>query len=217
MICLGSGCSEETPRRGVKYCSAECRAESYVGRKQRSRETCPCGTKFDKYKGRSRVYCSEFCSRRFDRRGDTWKNNPEMAREHASRPKPNHGLKGHKQSEKHLLSRLGSGAIRASREELSLIPVMTTLGFRHTGEGGFWRRWPDGTLHNPDFVNEDKRVVAEYFGSYWHEGDRGREGYIRNQWKAIGYDCLILWSEDREAFMAAPSVSWGAQATGGSW
>lgn len=164
---------------------------------------CPCGESFEKYHSKSRVYCSEFCAKRFCRRGVNY--NPALGKLAKGRPKP--GLRGRKQSEEHLIKRLGNGAIRASKEELSLIPVMTKLGFRHTGEGTFWRRWPDSTLHNPDFVNDEKRVVAEYFGAYWHDDDRGREEYIREQWKAVGYDCLILWSEDREEFIA----------TGGAW
>jgi hypothetical protein len=113
---------------------------------------------------------------------------------------------GHKQTEEHLIKRLGTGAIRASKEELSLVPALAKLGFRHTGEGTFWRRWPDGTLHNPDFVNEDKRVVVEYFGSYWHEPDEAV--YAQQQWKKIGYDCLILWDHEREVFLSDPA-GWG--------
>lgn len=119
-------------------------------------------------------------------------------------PKPNHGLRGYKQSLEHLVKRLGAnGTIVPSAEELSLVPVLTKLGYRHTGDGSFWRRWPDGSAHNPDFVNEETRTVFEYFGSYWHAEDRGREDYIREQWAAIGWQCEILWDDDRKAFLGA--------------
>jgi G:T-mismatch repair DNA endonuclease (very short patch repair protein) len=116
--------------------------------------------------------------------------------------KPKLKLRGYKQSEEHLVARLGNGSIRSSKEELSLVPIMGKLGFRHTGEGAFWRRWPDGTIHNPDFVNEDARVVVEYFGSYWHEPEE--VAHAQRQWKQIGYDCLVIWDYEREAFLADP-------------
>lgn len=125
-----------------------------------------------------------------------------MARQLGSRPKPNHGLRGYKQTDEHLIKRLGTGAIRASQEELSLIPILSKLGFTHTGEGAFWRRWKDGSLHNPDFICQATRTVVEYFGDYWHAEDRGREEEIVRQWARIGYTCVILWPEDREVLLA---------------
>ena len=193
-------CEKPMPQRGPQYCSTECRAQSYIGRRTRTTTECPCGTKFDKYYGGSRVYCSEFCLKRFDRRGV---RDSERAREIGSHSKPNHGLKGYKQSPEHLLKRLGTGAIKASKEELSLVPVLSKLGYRHTGEGAFWRRWKDGSLHNSDFVNEETRTVVEYFGAYWHRDDRGREEEIIAAWADIGYTCVILWPEDRQTLLVA--------------
>lgn len=122
--------------------------------------------------------------------------------------KPLLKLRGYKQSEEHLIKRLGTGAIRSSKEELSLVPALRKLGLRHTGEGGFWRRWPDGTLHNPDFVDEENRRVVEYFGSYWH--DRSEEDYACQQWAELGYECFVIWDDDRESFLAAPAIAWGS-------
>lgn len=207
--CRGENCISRIPRRGGAYCSEECRAPIYKKRVE-SRQVwleCPCGQQFRKYRNLSRRnYCSDECSKKFDRRGDRLRNNPDLAREIASRPKPNHGLKGYKQTNDHLIKRLGTGAIRASKEELSLVPALQKLGYRHTGEGAFWRRWKDGTLHNPDFVNEETKSVVEYFGSYWHADDRGREDEIKARWAEIGWECIIIWPEDRE--------SWGNQAFG---
>lgn len=209
------GCQKPLPkaltRHKIRYCTPECKASSPLVKKRAKRvqTVCPCGESFNKYGGRGRTYCSEFCAKRFDRRGETFKNDPELAREHASRSKPNHGLKGYKQTEEHLIKRLGNGSIRASKEELSLVPVLTKLGYRHTGEGAFWRRWADGTMHNPDFVCEATRTVVEYFGAYWHADDRGREQEIIDAWAEIGWNCAIIWPEDREVLLA--------QATGGAW
>lgn len=189
-------------RRKVRYCSAECKANNpMVNRMDQSKRVltiCPCGESFPKY-SESRIYCSEFCRKRFDRRGV---RDSERAREIGRHLKPNHGLKGYKQTDEHLIKRLGNGSIRASKEELSLVPIMEKLGYRHTGEGAFWRRWKDGTLHNPDFVQESTKRVVEYFGAYWHADDRGREDYIIAQWARIGYTCVIIWPEDREVLLA---------------
>ena len=200
--CQGEGCGTRLPRRGGRYCSPECRSPSYQERGSRHQAwaVCKCGQQFRRYEnGSRRRYCSVECRRQHSRVGERLRNDPELARQIARRPKPGHGLRGYKQTEEHLVRRLGTGAIRASREELSLVPVMEKLGFRHTGEGAFWRRWPDGTIHNPDFVNEETRVVMEYFGSYWHQPEEVE--YAKEQWKAIGYDCLIVWDHEREAFV----------------
>lgn len=202
------GCSGPLTKRQMssktRYCSPECKAATPAANKmeKRTQAICPCGKSFGKYDGNSRVYCSEFCGKKHHRRGV---RDSERAREIGSRPKPNHGLRGHKQTEEHLIKRLGNTSIRASKEELSLVPVLAKLGYRHTGEGTFWRRWKDGTLHNPDFVCEatHTHTVVEYFGSYWHADDRGRENEIRNQWMRIGWNCVIIWSEEREALLSS--------------
>lgn len=197
--CRGEGCAIRLPRRGGAYCSVECRAPTYKerGKTLQVWGLCECGKSFHRYQGGSRRrYCSDECRAKYTHVGDRLRNDPEMARQIAKLPKPNHGLKGYKQSEEHLIKRLGNGSIRASKEELSLVPMMEKLGFTHTGEGTFWRRWPDGSMHNPDFVNEGTREIVEYFGAYWHADDRGCEDYIKAQWAAIGWDCRIIWSDE---------------------
>lgn len=202
--CMGAKCSMRLPRRGGNYCSAACRSASYVGRGKKAFSTCKCGVTF----GERRRYCSPGCRAKYTRVGDRLRNNPSLARQIASKPKPNHGLRGHKQVEEHLIKRLGNGAIRPSKEELSLVSALRKLGLRHTGGGTFWRRWPDGTLHNPDFVDEENKRIVEYFGSYWHE--RSEEGYACQQWAELGYECFVIWDDDRESFLAAPAIAWGS-------
>lgn len=206
--CLAPTCHNKIPISSRRqYCCSGCREASPDANKmppdKRVTETCPCGTVFPKYShtGRHR-YCSPECRVKYAHVGDRLRDNPELARKIGARPKPGHGLKGYKQAEDHLIKRLGTGAIRASKEELSLVPVLAKLSYKHTGEGTFWRRWTDGTLHNPDFVHETERKVVEYFGSYWHapiEAD-----FTVEQWAKIGYDCLVIWDHQREAFLADP-------------
>ena len=179
----------------------ECKAAPKI--RTHVQDVCECGTSFPRYRNGSRQrYCSGTCLKRYDKRGDSLRKNPNLAIEIGRRPKPNHGLKGHKQSEEHLIKRLGGTAIRASKEELSLVPVLSRLGYKHTGEGSFWRRWKDGSLHNPDFVNEKDRSLVEYFGSYWHADDRGRENEIKESWTEIGWDCTIIWSEELDQILS---------------
>jgi hypothetical protein len=86
--------------------------------------------------------------------------------------------------------------IRPSAEELALIPALAKQGYEHTGDGTFWITWMDGTNHNPDFVDRKSRRVVEYFGKYWHRHHRDLEEQFRANYKAVGWDCKILWTED---------------------
>ncbi len=206
--CLGPGCENRIPVSNKKrYCSVACREANPGANKMplanRVTVTCPCGVEFPKYSrtGRHR-YCSPECRSIYTKVGDRLRNDPEIARSLGRMAKGVSKGKGYKQSEEHLVKRLGNGAIRASKEELSLAPTLTKLGFQHTGEGAFWRRWDDGTIHNPDFVDRTNRVVLEYFGSYWHapaEADIAKE-----QWARLGYRCVVVWDYEREDFLQAP-------------
>ena len=209
MIAVFASASEQVVRSsGKRYCSAACREVSPDANKmplaKRVTEVCPCGTVFPRYSptGRHR-YCSPECRVQYSRVGDRLRNDPEFARAIGRMGKGVSRGRGHKQSEEHLIKRLGTGAIRASKEELALIPTLEKIGFRHVGEGAFWRRWTDGTLHNPDFVDEKGRRIVEYFGSYWHapvEAD-----FAVEQWAKIGYRCTVIWDYQREDFLADPT------------
>jgi hypothetical protein len=161
---------------------------------------CNCGQTFRKYKDGSRQrYCSPECRKKYSRVGDRLRDDPELARRIASQPKPNHGLKGHKQTREHVLKRMHSGKRRASREELSLIPALDKLGYKHNHGDGRWFTWPDGTVHNPDFLDEKDHRVFEYHGDFWHQGED--EAYTKAQWAQLGYRCTILWGRDRRTFL----------------
>jgi hypothetical protein len=89
-----------------------------------------------------------------------------------------------------------------SAEELSLAPTLAKLGYVHTGDSKFYRRWPDGSIKNPDYVNFKEKKILEYFGTYWHQKDVGRESYIKDQWAQLGWDCTIVWDYEREQFLS---------------
>ena len=196
--CVGCGAmlTRSHIRTNKNYCTPECKANNPTANKmsldKRVKGQCPCGTSFLRYvNGSRREYCSTECRWKYQRQ--YLRDNPEFAREIASRPKPNHGLRGYKQTLEHLMKRVGDGSIRPSKGELALVEPLAKLGFRHTGDGSRWMTWHDGSHHNPDFVNEETRQVVEYFGTYWHRDDAGREGEIKQAWADIGYDCTIIW------------------------
>jgi len=47
---------------------------------------------------------------------------------------------------------------------------------------------------NPDFVNEEQKLVIEHFGDYWHDGEdsTGRAEIFAQ----AGYDTLVIWENE---------------------
>jgi hypothetical protein len=215
--CKAPDCQTKIKRSSPKrYCSDGCRLSdpqaNKMPREKRKTTKCPCGTVFPRYSGSGRdnpgsrrKYCSDECEKKYYTRPPTSEEQKRKISE-AKKGKPLLKLRGHKQTEDHLRKRLGNGTIRPSQEELSLVPTLARYGYRHCGDGTSWKRWPDGTNHNPDYINDEKRSVVEYFGFCWHEEEWGKEDYVRAQWKGIGYDCLILWDSDRLAFIEDPEL-----------
>ncbi len=39
------------------------------------------------------------------------------------------------------------------------------------------------------------------FGDYWHRSDKGREEEIKSSWRAIGWNCIILWTSELDVFL----------------
>ena len=82
----------------------------------------------------------------------------------------------------------------------TFLAILTPLNVRYVGNGSFWRTLPDGRHTNPDFIVEPiekTRKVIYHHGIYWHQeelDDRGEK--LVNQWKEIGYDCLIIWEDE---------------------
>lgn len=47
---------------------------------------------------------------------------------------------------------------------------------------------------SPDFINQDKKKIIEFFGSHWHKEEDVLER--TQQFKDGGYDCLIIWDKE---------------------
>lgn len=85
-----------------------------------------------------------------------------------------------------------------SELELLIAPILETVGYRHTGDGGFFVTGSDVT-RCPDFKRRGKKQVLELFGDYWHLGD---DPEVTVAWyKEAGYDCVVVWESDLPAFL----------------
>ena len=202
------GCGKGFQASGNRRNCDGCIHPSYRerGQQQIKKDVCKCGNEFRvRRNGSKQRYCSERCRKKYYWRSPTSEEQKRKISE-AKRGKPTK-LRGHKQTLEHLQKRLGAnGSIVPSKEELSLAPTLAKYGFRHTGDGTVWKQWQDGTVHNPDYLNDKTRTILEYFGAYWHQDDVGKEDYIIDQWKQLGYTCVIIWGSDRQAFLDDPTV-----------
>jgi G:T-mismatch repair DNA endonuclease (very short patch repair protein) len=82
--------------------------------------------------------------------------------------------------------------------------LMTLLNedFKFVGDFSIWI---DGK--NPDFINEERKMVIEHFGSYWH-GEKFRQSiddFSTNEehelqriqhFEKNGYKCLVIWEHE---------------------
>lgn len=86
--------------------------------------------------------------------------------------------------------------IKPNIPENKLIDIIesNSFNFKYVGDG---RLWIIGENHsfNPDFVDEDNKLIIELFGKYWHtskeaiEKDKERLVAYSNE----GYKTLIIW------------------------
>lgn len=82
---------------------------------------------------------------------------------------------------------------RTSRHELALVPYMRELGFVHDTGKTIGRKVPD-------FVNESRKEVYEYFGTYWHP-DPDEERRTKEFYAQRGWTCYVLWESDLFAWL----------------
>ncbi|MBC8460064.1 MAG: hypothetical protein H8D67_18910 [Deltaproteobacteria bacterium] len=81
-----------------------------------------------------------------------------------------------------------------------IILQLTPSNVQFTGDGTFWRRLPNGQSTNPDFIVKPvkkTRKVIYHHGIYWHRNELHNRGQdLIDQWKQIGFDCLIIWEDE---------------------
>jgi very-short-patch-repair endonuclease len=66
--------------------------------------------------------------------------------------------------------------------------------YEYTGLGGIVVTLASGKRKIPDFVSRQERKIIEVYGRYWHRNDD--PNYQIRQYKAVGWDCLVLWEEE---------------------
>jgi G:T-mismatch repair DNA endonuclease (very short patch repair protein) len=95
--------------------------------------------------------------------------------------------------------------IKPNKSEDILIKIFEKLelDFKYVGD---FSVMIDGK--NPDFINEDKKLIIELFGDYWHGEKHRREIYNDfssneeheiqriNHFKKDGWKCLVIWEEE---------------------
>ena len=82
---------------------------------------------------------------------------------------------------------------RSSKIERSLAPWLKQIGFLHTGDSTRWIRVED-RWKNPDYLNEDLRVVLELWGDYWHRGQ-----LVENEielYNLAGWHAIVIWESE---------------------
>lgn len=98
--------------------------------------------------------------------------------------------------------------INVSKVELSLEPYLELLGYRHTGNGGFFIGQKNSRVRVPDYVNVKEKKVLEVFGTYWHrdmllpEGQSHETEDETTQWyREHGWECTVVWEDQVEDFI----------------
>jgi G:T-mismatch repair DNA endonuclease (very short patch repair protein) len=75
--------------------------------------------------------------------------------------------------------------------------IQITAGFQFTGDG---KKIISGKC--PDFVNEDKKLIIELFGDYWHSQavtgvpEKQHEQERSNLFEEAGYKTLVIWEHE---------------------
>jgi very-short-patch-repair endonuclease len=63
------------------------------------------------------------------------------------------------------------------------------LPYRYVGDGSLWI----GGL-NPDFIHNEKNVVVEVLGRYWHSNEEAQER--AHKFRKCGFECITIWEEE---------------------
>jgi very-short-patch-repair endonuclease len=63
------------------------------------------------------------------------------------------------------------------------------LPYRYVGDGSLWI----GGL-NPDFIHNEKNVVVEVLGRYWHSNEEAQER--AHKFRNCGFECITIWEEE---------------------
>lgn len=85
-----------------------------------------------------------------------------------------------------------SRTISSNKPETLILNILNDLypsKWRFTGDFTFWIEGK-----NPDFLCEDKKLIIEHFGDYYHKEDNSENR--KNIFKRNGYKSLIIWENE---------------------
>lgn len=116
-----------------------------------------------------------------------WENNPKRRIE--ARKKMQARWQDPKQCKKFL-----KGILKRPTRPEKIFDEMTPENIHYTGNGAWWKTFPNGKNKNPDFKVMGQDKVIEIFGDYWHRNDDSQE--LIDLYAQVGLDCLVFWEHE---------------------
>ena len=86
------------------------------------------------------------------------------------------------------------GNLEINKCESRLQDILTSIdsGFEYVGN---WKKFVAGKC--PDFINEEKKLIIELYGDYWHQDESDAQTERRIDLFAVaGYDTLVIWEKE---------------------
>ena len=81
--------------------------------------------------------------------------------------------------------------MKPNKKEIQLLTILkqNRFGFKFVGDG---KVIIGGKM--PDYINENKKLLIELFGDYWHRGENPKNRI--SHFKKYGYTCLVVWERE---------------------
>lgn len=114
------------------------------------------------------------------------KENSELARKSSERMKNGGALKARKANKS-----------RPNKPETIIINLIKqyNLNFIYVGNSKKWFKGETQSF-NPDFINEDKKKIIEFFGNYWHKNTQEDDRNRLKTYSQYGYKTLVIWGNE---------------------
>ncbi|HDZ61408.1 MAG TPA: DUF559 domain-containing protein [Candidatus Pacearchaeota archaeon] len=87
---------------------------------------------------------------------------------------------------------------KPNKKEIKVLDILNNLNsnFKFVGNAKKWITGKDNKRFNPDFINEDKKMIIEFFGTYWHKDSDERDKLRIKAYQRVGYKVLIIKEEE---------------------
>ncbi|WP_267716723.1 hypothetical protein [Streptomyces sp. CoH17] len=87
---------------------------------------------------------------------------------------------------------------RSSGIEREVFTALEPFGYEHTGDGKFFITGKDKRVRVPDFVKRSEKKVFEFWGDYWHRGEKPEE--LVAWYRDVGWQCTVVWQSELQDF-----------------